>query len=151
MTKTYYARVNQNGEIVLPQHLAAKLGLAAGDEIRIEPNGLGLFVHPSVNALKRVYVEATNQCNLNCSTCMRNVWDVQYGAMSAETFERILASFQNSLQKPELFLGGYGEPLSHPRILDMIEQAKGLGHRVSLITNGILLTEHISCQLIDLQ
>jgi MoaA/NifB/PqqE/SkfB family radical SAM enzyme len=151
MTKTYYARVNQNGEIVLPQHLAAKLGLAAGDEIRIEPNGLGVFVHPSVNALKRVYVEVTNQCNLSCSTCMRNVWDVQYGAMSAGTFERILASFQNSLQKPELFLGGYGEPLSHPYILDMIEQAKGLGHRVSLITNGILLTEQVTCQLIDLQ
>jgi MoaA/NifB/PqqE/SkfB family radical SAM enzyme len=150
MTKTYYAHVNEHGEIVLPHQLSAKLGLAAGDEIRIEPNGLGLFVHPSVNALKRVYVEATNQCNLSCSTCMRNVWDVQYGVMSSETFERILAGFQNLPQKPELFLGGYGEPLSHPGILEMIEQAKKLGHRVSLITNGILLTEHVTRQLIDL-
>jgi MoaA/NifB/PqqE/SkfB family radical SAM enzyme len=150
MTKTYYARVNQNGEILLPPPLAAKLGLAAGEEIRVEPNGLGLFLHPSVNTLKRVYVEATNQCNLSCSICMRNVWDVQYGHMAPATFARILASFQDLPQKPELFLGGYGEPLSHPGILEMIGQAKKLGHRVSLITNGILLTEQVSRRLIEL-
>ena len=150
MAKIHYARVNDHGEIVLPHHLAAKLGLAAGDEIRVEPNGQGLFLHPSINTLKRVYVEVTNQCNLSCSICMRNVWDVQYGQMSAETFERILASFQNLPQKPELFLGGYGEPLSHPKVLEMIAQAKEQGHRVSLITNGILLTEQVSRRLIDL-
>jgi len=151
MAKIHYARVNDHGEILLPRDLAAKLGLAAGDEIRVEPNGQGLFLHPSINALKRVYVEVTNQCNLSCSTCMRNVWDVQYGQMSAETFERILASFQDLPQKPELFLGGYGEPLSHPHILEMIGQAKKLGHRVSLITNGILLSEHVTRKLIDLK
>jgi len=150
MAKIHYARVNEHGEIVLPHDLAAKLGLAAGDEIRIEPNGLGLFLHPSANALKRVYVEATNQCNLSCSTCMRNVWDVKYGCMSPETFEAILLSFQDLPQKPELFLGGYGEPLSHPHILEMVRQAKELGHRVALITNGILLTEHVASRLIDL-
>ncbi|MBN2117719.1 MAG: radical SAM protein [Anaerolineales bacterium] len=150
MAKIHYAQVDKHGEIVLPPQLAAKLGLAAGDEIRVEPNGQGLFLHPSVNALKRIYVEATNQCNLSCSTCMRNVWDVQYGYMSPETFERILASFQDLPQKPELFLGGYGEPLSHPNILEMIAQAKERDHRVSLITNGILLTEQVSRRLIDL-
>ena len=150
MAKIRYARVNDHGEIVLPHDLAAKLGLAVGDELRIEPSGQGLLLHPSINALKRVYVEPTNRCNLNCSTCMRNVWEVDYGHMSPESFERILSSFQDLPQKPELFLGGYGEPLSHPHILDMIAQAKERGHRVSLITNGILLTEHISRKLIDL-
>lgn len=150
MAKIHYARVNEHGEIVLPHQLASKLGLAAGDEIRVEPNGQGLFLHPSITALKRVYVEATNQCNLNCSMCMRNIWDVEYGSMSLETFERILAGLRDWPQKPELFLGGYGEPLSHPHILEMIGQAKQLGHRVSLITNGILLTEDVACKLIDL-
>lgn len=150
MPKTYYARVNEHGEIVLPHQLATKLGISAGDEIRVDPNGLGLFVHPSVHTLKRVYVEVTNRCNLNCSTCMRNVWDVPYGNMSPTAFERILLGFENSPQKPELFLGGYGEPLSHPHILEMIEQAKRQGHAVSLITNGILLSEQVSHSLIDL-
>lgn len=150
MTKIHYARVNEQKEIVLPPHFAGELGIAPGDEIRIEPNGRGLYVHPSIHTLKRVYVEVTNKCNLNCSTCMRNVWDVEYGHMSPAVFERILSAFDGFAEKPEFFLGGYGEPLSHPRVLQMIERAKQLGHRVSMITNGILLTEAMASKLIDL-
>jgi MoaA/NifB/PqqE/SkfB family radical SAM enzyme len=150
MAKTQYARINEQGEIVLPAHLARDLGISPGDEIRIEPNGQGMYVHPSVHTLKRVYVELTNRCNLNCSTCMRNVWDVQYGHMSTDVFEKILDGLDGSLEKPELFLGGYGEPLSHPTVLSMIERAKERGYRVSLITNGILLTELVARRLIEL-
>jgi MoaA/NifB/PqqE/SkfB family radical SAM enzyme len=82
---------------------------------------------------------------------MRNIWDVKYGDMSAETFKRILSGLDSLSQKPELFFGGYGEPLSHPACLDMIEQAKAAGHPVSLITNGILLTEQVTCRLIELR
>ncbi len=151
MAKIQYAHVNDRGEMILPPHLASELGLTPGDAIRVEPTAHGLHIHPSITTLKRVYVEVTNKCNLNCSTCMRNVWDVKYGAMSEDLFERILLSFQDLPNKPELFLGGYGEPLSHPRILDMIERAKMRGHRVSLITNGILLTELASRRLVDLK
>jgi MoaA/NifB/PqqE/SkfB family radical SAM enzyme len=151
MAKTCYANVNERNEIVLPAHVAEELGIVPGDELRVEPNGHGIHIHSPVSALKRVYVEATNKCNLNCSTCMRNVWDVKFGYMAEETFERILASLQDLPNKPELFFGGYGEPLSHPRILDMIQRAKELGHRVSLITNGISLTEKVADRLIELK
>ncbi len=151
MAKFHYARVNENNEVVLPARVAEELGIVPGDELRVEPNGHGIYVHTPVNALKRVYVEATNKCNLNCSTCMRNVWDVKFGYMAEETFGRILASLQDLPNKPELFFGGYGEPLSHPRILDMIQRAKELGHCVSLITNGIPLTEHVANKLIELK
>ncbi len=150
MTKTYYARVNKHREIVLPPHLTAKLGIAPGDEIRIQPNGQGVLLHPSINTLKRVYVEVTNQCNLNCSTCMRNVWHVEYGQMAEEVFERILAGIDACPEKPELFFGGYGEPLSHPTVLKMVERAKKQGHYVSLITNGILLTEEVTRRFLEL-
>lgn len=150
MSKIHYARINEQNEIVLPPHFARELGIAPGNEIRIELNGRGLYVHPSVHTLKRVYVEVTNKCNLNCSTCMRNVWDVEYGHMSQAVFERILSTFEDLADKPELFLGGYGEPFSHPKVLQMIESAKERGHRVSLITNGILLTEAVASRLIDL-
>jgi MoaA/NifB/PqqE/SkfB family radical SAM enzyme len=149
MAKIHYAHVNDHKEITLPPHLAEELGLAAGDEIRIETNGHGLYLHPSINTLKRVYVEATNQCNLSCSTCMRNVWDVKYGHIAGETFERILSGLAEFPEKPELFFGGYGEPLSHPNILGMVRRAKELGYRVSLITNGILLSEPVISQLIE--
>jgi MoaA/NifB/PqqE/SkfB family radical SAM enzyme len=150
MAKIHHARVNENREIILPPHFAHELGLVAGDEIRIEPNGRGLQLHPSIHTLKRVYIEPTNKCNLNCSTCIRNSWDAEYGHMSAQTFECVLSGLAECDEKPELFLGGYGEPLSHPHILEMIEQAKTRDHRVSLITNGILLSEEMARRLIDL-
>lgn len=150
MAKIHYAQINEHKEIVLPPQIARELGIAPGDEIRIEQDGEGLHLHPSINALKRVYIEVTNHCNLNCSTCMRNVWNVKYGHMSDETFERILSGFEHFTVKPELFFGGYGEPLSHPNVLNMIERAKRAGHRVSLITNGILLNETVTHKLIDI-
>ena len=151
MARTYYARVNEHNEILLPPNVAKELGLVPGDEIRVEPNGNGLHLHPSIHTLKRVYVELTNRCNLTCSTCMRNVWDVKYGNISETVFERILMGLEDSAEKPELFLGGYGEPLSHPKALKLVKQAKTRGHRVSLITNGILLTEEVANSLIDLK
>jgi len=151
MSQTLYARVDDHGNIVLPSALARKLGLLPGDEIRIMPDDQGLHLHPSVNTLRRVYIEVTNQCNLNCSTCMRNVWDVEYGSLSMETFKRILSDLEAFPQKPELFFGGYGEPLSNPACLDLLERAKDLGYRVSLITNGILLTEQVIRRLVHMK
>ena len=109
MTKIHYARVNAQKEIVLPHHMAKELGIVPGDELRIESNGHGFYIHPSINALKKVYIELTNKCNLSCSTCMRNGWDVDYGQMSTERFEQILVELETFQEKPELFLGGYGE------------------------------------------
>ena len=151
MARIQYARVDKQGNIILPPQFARELGIAPGDEIRIEPNGHGTYLHPSIHHLKRVYVEVTNRCNLNCSTCMRNVWEAEYGHMSETVFGRILAGLEACPEKPEIFMGGYGEPLFHPRILHFIEQAKGRGHRVSLITNGVLLTEAVARKLIDLK
>jgi MoaA/NifB/PqqE/SkfB family radical SAM enzyme len=150
MAKIQYAHVNGQKEIVLPDSLVKQLGIEPGDGLRIDLNGHGLHLRPSIHAIRRVYIEVTNKCNLNCSTCMRNVWDVQYGHMTEETFDRILSGLGRFGETPELFFGGYGEPLSHPNILSMIERAKQQGHHVSLITNGILLTETVASRLIDL-
>lgn len=151
MAKIKYAQVNERGEIILPREFASALGILPGDELRVEQIENAAVIHSSVFTLRRIYIEVTNKCNLTCATCMRNVWDAQFGLMSTETFTRILNDAQRAPQKPELFFGGYGEPLSHPRILDFIKQAKGRGFRVSLITNGILLDEKMTHALIELK
>ncbi|GAB4419431.1 MAG: tungsten cofactor oxidoreductase radical SAM maturase [Anaerolineales bacterium] len=151
MTKRSYAHVDEHGNLILPAEQVRELGLQPGDSLPIEANDQGISLRPSVNSLRRVYVEVTNKCNLNCATCMRNVWDVNYGRMTDETFARILLGLQACSPKPDIFFGGYGEPLSHPRILTMIEQAKAQGHHVSLITNGTLLNRETARQLIELQ
>ena len=40
--------------------------------------------------LRKVYVEPTNACNLNCTTCVRQSWDEPEGFMEWETFEAVV-------------------------------------------------------------
>jgi MoaA/NifB/PqqE/SkfB family radical SAM enzyme len=81
---------------------------------------------------------------------MRNVWDVEPGWLAWEPFERLLEQTKDWQPLPELFFGGYGEPLSHPRCLEMIEAAKAAGFTVSLITNGVNLSARVSRRLVEL-
>lgn len=70
--------------------------------------------------------------------------------MRMETFEQMLEGIRSITPKPEIFFGGYGEPLSNPDCLSMLGMAKARGLRISLITNGTLLDEDVSQQLIEL-
>jgi MoaA/NifB/PqqE/SkfB family radical SAM enzyme len=49
---------------------------------------------------------------------------------------------------PTVFFGGFGEPLAHPELVNMVARAKSAGARVEMITNGTLLTPDISRRLI---
>lgn len=98
--------------------------------------------------LNRIIVEVTNHCNLNCSMCIRTTWSSETGHMSREVFERLLDDIQEFSKPPEVFFGGYGEPLSHPDIIDMIIKVKILGVRAGLVSNGTLLSPTISQDLI---
>lgn len=101
-----------------------------------------------VPPLARLYIEPTVRCNLACLTCIRNEWSEPNRDMSNATFAAILAGLRDCSPRPTVFFGGFGEPLSHPHILDMIAGARGLGCPVELITNGTLLTESMSRGLI---
>lgn len=148
---TYILNVDQHGQITLPDELRRHFSIEAGDRLQINQDGIQLKLLPPLTSLFQVYIEPTNACNLNCSTCMRNIWQEDAGMMSMETFERILGGLAEFSPTPKVFFGGYGEPLHHPKILDMIAQAKALGASVELITNGTLLTHSTSEALVELQ
>ena len=61
--------------------------------------------------------------------------------MSEETFSRILEGIGQFSPVPGVFFGGYGEPLTHPRILEMVRAVKARGAAAELITNAVLLTD----------
>jgi MoaA/NifB/PqqE/SkfB family radical SAM enzyme len=100
------------------------------------------------SSIKRVILEPTNRCNLNCSICLRQSWNGNIGIMKEEVFSKFLAALEGIDPLPEIFLGGYGEPLSHPEILEMIRQLSDRGCQTTLITNGTLLTQDITQSLI---
>ena len=141
--------VDDRGRLVIPPDVAMKLGLEPGAAVPFEFEGDTLRLSRPVTSLAKVYVEPTSRCNLECSTCIRNAWDEPMGDMSADTFQSILEGVRSFDPVPTIFFGGFGEPLAHPLIGDMVTQAKSTGARVELITNGILLNEKRSRQLVD--
>ena len=97
----------------------------------------------------KIYVEATTHCNLSCLFCSRQAWDEPVGEMDGRTFAAILDGVQALSHRPTLLFGGIGEPLAHPRLPEMVAQAKSLGARVELVTNGTLLSRAMGRALIE--
>lgn len=143
-----WAEVDDQGRLVLPADVVTRYGLQPGARVRIDAGENDLRLHRPVTHLAKVYVEPTNRCNIACRTCMRNVWEVEYGRMSSDTFDHILEGLRAISPPPTVFFGGLGEPLAHPEIIEMIKQVKELGTYVELITNGTLLDEKLSRQLV---
>jgi MoaA/NifB/PqqE/SkfB family radical SAM enzyme len=149
IAKDFDVTVDESGRLVLPEALVEKYGLRPGTRVRLEDNTNAVRIHRPVTQLARVYIEPTNHCNLDCVTCIRHSWDEPQGEMTASTFSRILRGIKDLPARPSVFLGGLGEPLSHPHIVDMVKELKSIGSYVELITNGTLLKKDLSKQLID--
>ena len=142
------ATVEPDGRLSIPAELAASLGLLPGAQTWIEQDAFGGLIHRPVSQIAKVYLEPTSRCNLSCRTCIRNNWAEQPGDMPAALFERVMAELGDLPKPPDITFGGFGEPLAHPQIAEMARQAKMLGGRVELITNGMLLTPKLSRRLI---
>jgi MoaA/NifB/PqqE/SkfB family radical SAM enzyme len=142
--------VDQQGHLVLPPDLVKRWGLTPGAVVQVEEGADRLSLRRSITCLSRVYVEPTNICNLDCRICMRNVWEEPLGNMSSQTFSRIMEGISEFSPVPSVFFGGFGEPLAHPDILEMVAAAKRSGAVVELITNGILLSEAVVQRMIEL-
>jgi MoaA/NifB/PqqE/SkfB family radical SAM enzyme len=143
------AYVNREGQLVLPPEVAARFGLKPGAEVDLREDSLELSFKPPLSHLARIYIEPTSLCNLECRTCIRNSWAEPMGRMTDRTFEAITQGIQALTPAPTVFFGGFGEPLSHPRIVEMVATVKALGSRVELITNGTLLGSAMSKGLIE--
>ncbi len=141
--------MDKGGRIVLPPELTSRYGVHPGMPIGIDETPGGLRLRWPVNHLAKVYIEPTNRCNLECRTCIRNVWDEPLGNMDGNIFLNILEGLRLFSPVPTVFFGGFGEPLAHPDIMEMVAQAKGLGASVELITNGTMLTRDRSEALIE--
>jgi MoaA/NifB/PqqE/SkfB family radical SAM enzyme len=142
------AEVDGQGRLVLPPEVAKAFGLKPGIKVQVEHGTNEFHVLRPISQLAKVYLEVTSDCNLGCSTCVRNAWNEILGSMTAKTFKRVLAGLAEISPRPRVFFGGFGEPLSHPMISEMVRQVKELGCETAMITNGILLTEKIALQLI---
>jgi MoaA/NifB/PqqE/SkfB family radical SAM enzyme len=144
------ATMDAEGRLVLPAEVVKRLGLRPGAAVIIDQEPHSIRVRRPVEHLAKVYLEPTNRCNLSCRTCIRNSWEETQGDMTEDTFARFLDGCAAFDSMPSIFFGGFGEPLAHPRIVQMVSRAKAIGApNVELITNGCLLTESTSRGLIE--
>lgn len=93
-----------------------------------------------MNTLKKLYVEPSSVCNLNCKMCFRNGWiDERKELMTGEIWEKILRSIPQCKDIETVMFAGMGEPLTHPKIFDMVKDVSDLNIGAHLLTNGTML------------
>lgn len=94
-----------------------------------------------------VDIESTNACNMRCPMCYRYRMK-NLGFMDFNIYKKIIDEC-SSHKIYSIRLSWRGEPLLHPKIIDMIKYAKNKGiSEVSFLTNGLLL-EKLKDKLIE--
>ncbi len=84
---------------------------------------------------KKVYVEITNLCNMNCSFCHGHNRPPRQ--MTSEEFSLVLDQLSDQTQY--IYYHLMGEPLTHPLLPQFIRMAGERGYKSIITTNGTLL------------
>ncbi len=81
----------------------------------------------------------TRTCNLRCVHCYSDSNAMQYpGELNWGEMQDVLEDLA-AYEVPSLLLSG-GEPMIHPRFFDLVEMASGAGLKLTISTNGTLIT-----------
>ncbi len=91
---------------------------------------------------KEVMIEVTTLCNYSCIHCFRNnMFNESLGVMSKEVFNKVINEL-GSIDVKKVVFSGWGEPLTHPEIINFLKEVKDLGVYTVLNTNGSLLSRY---------
>jgi MoaA/NifB/PqqE/SkfB family radical SAM enzyme len=109
----------------------------------------GFQRRPEAPVFDAIQIEITSRCNIRCVMCPVTVLADRWRARTVdwELYLRIARAFKHIKY---VHLQGWGEPLLHPRLFDMIKVAKDAGCRVGFTTNGTLLGPVVGQRLLDL-
>ena len=137
-----------DGSLTLSADQLASAGITEHDEVVFQSDRDGL--HLSADRIRKVYVEPTTRCNLDCAMCIRRAWAGSIGDMPLDRFRRIVSGLAGASSRPiTVALAGYGEPLTHPDLFDMIGLSRDAGLGVELITNGFLVDRAVARTLCE--
>ncbi len=88
--------------------------------------------------LKRIYIEISNICNVQCSFCP--VVERDKEIMSLVEFEKIVSEAAPLAE--EICLHLMGEPLAHPNFEEILKITDKYKTKIQLTTNGLLLKRY---------
>ncbi len=142
--------LDEQYRLTLPDVVIERQHIAPGAEYWLEEREGNLILHPRRPDVRKLYVEPTTGCNLNCRTCIRNVWDDPKQPMSMSTFQRLVDSLDELPDLKRVVFTGFGEPLIHRHILDMIEAMRQRDLAVTIGSNGLTMNEEMARALVEL-
>jgi len=88
-------------------------------------------------------LEINQQCNLSCRACYR---EKTGESKSVAAVMADLDTIEQNQQVQTVSVAG-GEPTLHPELVEIVSRIHGRGHSVSLVTNGLLLTDQMLARL----
>ena len=108
------------------------------------------FLREPTRGPQRILLEPTTACNHRCLMCMEHSAlsssPTRAAHMPFEILERLLRDMA-ALGVDEVWLAGRGEPLVHPRAVEMFELIGSLGMSSQLTTNGQRLHPELAARL----
>jgi tungsten cofactor oxidoreducase radical SAM maturase len=141
---------DDQGQLEIPPSFYHRRRLDPNTEFWLDEREGDLILLPKLPDAKKLYIEVTTSCNLNCQTCIRHSWTDPHQHMKAATFQRILDSLDGLPSLERVIFTSFGEPLMNRNLLYMIEEIRKRDLAVTLGTNGVMLTEQISRELFRL-
>jgi MoaA/NifB/PqqE/SkfB family radical SAM enzyme len=108
------------------------------------------------------HLDVANACNVNCKYCWfhsplsedradADAFDSDWRQemVAWDTFTALVDDLAALGTTEDVLLSGKGEPLLHPRCLEMVAYVKGLGLGTTLFSNGVLVREQARQALVE--
>lgn len=143
-------RLSASGRLTLPSDFLQRRHISPPVEYWLGERDGDLILYPCSPDIHKVYIEPTTRCNLNCRTCVRNIWGDQQANMSMETFHHLAQGLDDLPRLEWVTFAGFGEPLIHPDILEMIDAVRQRDLAVGISSSGLLLDEAMARELVRL-
>lgn len=91
---------------------------------------------------KKIYIEITNKCNLNCSFCSIKDKEKKNKEMTTLEFDTVINKIKDYTNY--VYLHILGEPLLHSDLREILNICKKYNIKVNITTNGVFLKEKIN-------
>lgn len=141
---------NEQGKIQIPPSFYKRRRLSPNTEFWLDEREGDLVLYPRLPDARKLYIEVTTSCNLNCLTCIRHSWTDPHSHMKPETFQKIMDSLDGLPNLERVIFTSFGEPLMNRNLLSMIAEVRKRDLAVTLGSNGVMLKEKVLRELFRL-
>ncbi|MEJ5363110.1 MAG: SPASM domain-containing protein [Spirochaetota bacterium] len=97
------------------------------------------------DVIGQVYIELSTACNLSCTTCVRHsIKDFKNAHFTRKLLNKLVGQLQGLSHLDRIVLLGFGEALCNPDIQWHLRQLSTLNVPIVLVTNGLLIMQHLA-------